>query len=370
MQDKFLKRFNFKDITEAQKIQVFIAEIERYQGMWTAGANLSPQILTILKRSTVITSAGSSTRIEGAKLSNEEIEKLFRGGFDVQKFNTRDQQEVASYKELLENLFDSCLSAKVSVSGEQTLKFSENTIKHFHKEILKYSDKDQSYLGRYKFGDNTVAAYDKSGNIVGILFEPTPPHLTQKEMTELVEWTQKALEEKIIHPLLIIGNFVLEFLKIHPFEDGNGRTSRVLTNLLLLQVGYDFVPYVSHEKFIEDNKDAYYLTLNQSQKTLKNEEPNIVPWLLFFLEVVRDQAKMAVDLSQEERIENFLSEKQLAVWQFIQEKKQTTPKEIRETLKMPTVTVLQILNKLLDMKKIERLGAGRSTRYKLKKYKK
>lgn len=355
MQDKFIKRFNFKNINEAQKIQGFIAEIERYRGMWTAGVTLSPQILTVLKKSTVITSAGSSTRIEGAKLTNEEIEKLFKSGLKIKKFSTRDEQEVAGYKELLENVFEAW----------QTIKFSENTIKHFHKELLKYSDKDQGHFGNYKFGENKVAAYDKSGKIVGIIFEPTSPHLTPKEMNELMEWTQKALEEKLIHPLLVIGNFILEFLAIHPFQDGNGRTSRVLTNLLLLKTGFDFVPYVSHEKFIEDNKDAYYLALNKGQKDLKTDEPNIVPWLLFFLEVIRDQAKMAVELSQKERIENLLSEKQLAVWRLIQEKKETTPKEIREALNMPTVTILQILNKLLDMKKIERLGAGRSTRYKI-----
>lgn len=355
MPDKFLKRFNFKEIIEAQKIQGFIAEIERYRGMWTAGVNLSPQILTVLKRSTVITSAGSSTRIEGSKLTNEEIKKVFKSGLKVEKFKTRDQQEVAGYKELIENIFESW----------QTIKFSENTIKHFHKELLKYSDKDQGHLGNYKFSDNTVAAYNKSGKIVGILFEPTPPYLTQKEMTELIGWTQNALEEKLIHPLLVIGNFVLEFLKIHPFQDGNGRTSRAMTNLLLLKTGYDFVPYVSHEKFIEDNKDAYYLALNQSQKTLKDNEPNITPWLLFFLEIIRGQARMAVELSQKERIETLLSEKQLAVWQYIFEYSEVTPKEIREALKMPIPTVLQALNKLLDMKKIERLGKGRSTRYKI-----
>jgi len=355
MQDKFLKRFNFKDIAEAQKIQVFIAEIEHYRGMWTAGVTLSPQILTVLKRSTIITSAGSSTRIEGAKLSNEEIEKLFKSGIRVQKFNTRDQQEVAGYKELIENIFDSW----------QTIKFSESTIKHFHKELLKYSDKDQGHLGGYKFGENKVAAYDRDGKVVGIIFEPTAPHLTPKEMTELIEWTQQSLEAKNIHPLLIIGNFILEFLKIHPFQDGNGRASRALTNLMLLKTGFDFVPYVSHDKFIEDNKDAYYLALNQAQKTLKDDEPNIAPWLLFFLEVIRDQAKMAVELNQKERIEVLLSEKQLAVWYFILEKKETTPREIRDALKMPVPTVLQALNKLLDMKKIERLGEGRSTRYKI-----
>jgi len=355
MQNKFIKRFNFKDTADAHKIQALIAEIERFQGMWTAGLNLSPQILTVLKKSTVITSAGSSTRIEGAKLTNEEIEELFKSGLKIQRFSTRDQQEVAGYKELLENVFDVW----------QTIKFSENTIKHFHKELLKYSDKDQGHLGSYKIGDNKVVAYDKKGNIVGVLFEPTSPYLTPKEMIELVEWTQKTLQEKLIHPLLVIGNFILEFLKIHPFQDGNGRTSRILTNLLLLKTGYDFVPYVSHEKFIEDNKNAYYLVLNKSQKTLKEKEPSIAPWLLFFLEVVRDQAKMAVELSQKERIETLLSQKQLLVWLFIFENKEVTPKKIREALKMPVPTVLQALNKLLDMKKIERLGEGRGVRYKL-----
>jgi Fic family protein len=356
MISKFVKRFNFKNISEAQKIQGFIAEIERYRGMWTAGATLSPQTLTVLKKSTIITSAGSSTRIEGSKLTNVAIEKLFKSGLKIKKFSTRDEQEVSGYKELLENVFEAW----------RTIKFGENTIKHFHKELLKYSDKDRGHLGNYKLGENKVAAYDKSGKIVGIIFEPTPPHLTGKEMTELVEWAQKAFDEKMIHPLLIIGNFILEFLKIHPFQDGNGRASRVLTNLLLLKTGYDFVPYVSHEKFIEDNKDAYYLALNQSQKTLKDREPNIVPWLLFFLEVIRDQAKLAVELSQQERIEVLLSKKQLAVWQFILENKETAPKEIREALKMPAPTVLQALNKLLGIKKIERLGEGRSTRYKIR----
>lgn len=355
MQDRFIKSFEFKNVNEAQKIQGLIAEIERYSGMWSVGVNLSPQILNVLKKSTVITSAGSSTRIEGSKLSNEDIERLFKGGLKINKFSTRDEQEVAGYKELLENVFENW----------QTIKFSENTIKHFHKELLKYSDKDQGHLGNYKFSENRVVASDKNGKVIRIIFEPTPPHLVAKEMNELTAWTQKVLTEKIIHPLLIIGSYVLEFLAIHPFQDGNGRTSRVLTNLLLLKTGFDFVPYVSHEKFIEDNKDAYYLALNKCQKELKKAEPNIVPWFLFFLELIRDQAKLAVELSLKERIEVLLSKKQLAVWSFILENKETTPKEIREALDMPVPTVLQAVNKLLDMRKIERLGEGRSVRYRV-----
>ncbi len=350
--NKFYKRLIIEDPVNSQKIQNAIAEIEKLSGMWTAGVKLAPQILSTLKKFTVITSTGSSTRIEGSKLTDKEVEKLFSTGLKMKKFSTRDEQEVAGYKELLENVFDSF----------GNIKFRESTIKYFHKELLKYSDKDQKHLGEYKFGDNSVVEIDKEGNIVGVIFEPTKPHLTPKEMQELIEWTDEAFKEKIFHPLLVIANFIMEFLAIHPFQDGNGRTSRVLTNFLMLKYGYDYMQYVSHEKLIEDNKDRYYLALNKSQKT-KNH--NISPWLLFFLEMILEQVKLAVKLGDTERIEIFLSSKQFQVWQFAQERGEVTPKEIREELGMATATVLQVLNKLLDMKKIERLGEGRSTRYKI-----
>lgn len=350
--NKFYKRLIIEDPIDSQKIQNMIGEIEKMSGMWTAGIKLAPQILSVLKKSTVITSTGSSTRIEGSKLTDKEIEKFFSTGLKVKKFSTRDEQEVVGYKELLENVFDSF----------ENIKFRESAIKHFHKELLKYSDKDQKHLGEYKFGDNSVVATDKDGNVVGVIFEPTKPHLTPKEMQELLEWTEEAFEDRIFHPLLVIANFIMEFLAIHPFQDGNGRTSRVLTNFLMLKCGYDYMPYVSHEKLIEDNKDRYYLALNKSQKT-KNH--NITPWLTFFFEMILEQAKMAVKLGDTERIEVLLSPKQLQIWRFMQEKGEITPKEIRENLGIATSTVLQILNKLVNMKKIERLGEGRSTRYKI-----
>lgn len=349
---KFYKRLITTNHLDAQKIQNLIIEIEKMSGMWTVGVKLAPQILSVLKRSTIITSTGSSTRVEGSKLTDKEIEKLFSTGLKVKKFSTRDEQEVAGYKELLENVFNSY----------KNIKFSESTIKHFHKELLKYSDKDQKHLGEYKFGDNSVVATDKDGKTVGIIFEPTKPYLTSKEMQELLAWTEEAFREKIFHPLLVIANFIMEFLSIHPFQDGNGRTSRVLTNFLMLKFGYDYMPYVSHEKLIEDNKDRYYLALNKSQKT-KNH--NITLWLGFFLEMILEQVKLAVKLGDKERIEIFLSPKQLQVWQFMQERSETTPKEIREKLNIATATVLQVLNKLTEMKKIERLGEGRATRYKV-----
>ncbi|MFH0771428.1 MAG: Fic family protein [Candidatus Omnitrophota bacterium] len=329
-----------------------IAQIDELKGQWIAGARLSPQVLGRLKRSVLITSTGASTRIEGARLSDEDVEKLMRG-IDIQKFTDRDKQEVKGYFELLENVFDSWKS----------LKFSENTVRHFHKELLKYVKKDESHRGEYKKIENKVQMIDSAGKSIGILFDTTPAYLTPKEMQELVECTQEALVEKKYHPLLIAGNFLVEFLQIHPFQDGNGRLSRVLTNLLLLREGYLYMPYVSHEKLIEDNKPDYYMALRRSQKTFKTDHEDITPWLDFFLTVFLKQSKMAVELLSKENIEKILSTKQLAVWRYLQTVDEAAPGEIAKKAKVARPTVNQALDKLLRLKKAERIGLGRSTRY-------
>ena len=346
------KRFDQRLAQISADVWSKITKIDELKGQWVAGARLSPQVLGRLKRSVLITSTGASTRIEGARLSDEDVEKLMRG-IDIQKFVDRDKQEVKGYFELLENLFDSWKS----------LKFSENTIKHFHKELLKYVKKDEIHRGDYKKEKNKVHMINSAGKSIGILFDTTPAYLTPKEMQELVEWTQEMLIEKKYHPLLVIGNFLVEFLKIHPFQDGNGRLSRVLTNLLLLKEGYLYMPYISHEKFVEDNKPDYYMALRRSQKTFKTEHGDITAWLNFFLTIFLKQSQMAVELLSKENIEKLLSRKQLAVWQYLQEVEEATPGEIAEKVKVARPTVNQVLNKLLRLKKIERIGLGRSTRY-------
>lgn len=329
-----------------------ITKIDELKGQWIAGARLSPQVLGRLKRSVLITSTGASTRIEGAKLSDEDIEKLMRG-INIQKFTDRDKQEVKGYFELLENVFDSWRS----------LKFSENTIKHFHKELLKYVKKDELHRGDYKKEDNKVHMINAAGESVSVFFDTTPAYLTPKEMQELIEWTQEAIVEKKYHTLLIVGNFLVEFLQIHPFEDGNGRLSRILTNLLLLKEGYEYMPYISHEKLVEDNKPEYYVALRKSQKTLKSVREDIIPWLDFFLTIFLKQSEMAIDLLSKENIERLLTEKQLAVWDYFQKADRATPREISEKTKVAYPTVRQVIDKLMRLKKIERMGQGRSTSY-------
>lgn len=334
------------------EILTLIAQIDELKGQWIAGAKLSPQVLGRLKHSVLVTSTGASTRIEGARLSDEDVEKLMRG-IAIQKFTDRDKQEVKGYYELLQNIFESW----------KHIKFSESALKHFHKELLKYVEKDKLHRGEYKKTENKVEMIDAAGKSIGTLFDTTPAYLTPKEMLELVEWTQNATQEKKYHSLLIIGNFLVEFLNIHPFQDGNGRLSRLLTNLLLLQAGYLYMPYVSHEKLIEDNKPDYYLALRMSQKTFKSKQENVVLWLEFFLRIMLQQSKMAVTLLSQENLEKLLSPKQLAVWHYLQTVSEATPKEIAQKAKIARPTVNQAVNNLLRLKRIERLGLGRSTRY-------
>lgn len=330
-----------------------IAKIDELKGRWIAGANLSPQTLGRLKRSVLVTSSGASTRIEGAKLSDEEVEKVIKG-LNIQKFSDRDEQEARGYFELLEKVFS---------MPKEKLKFSESIIKSYHKELLKYVSKDERHRGEYKPQDNKVEMFDKDGKPIGVMFEPTSAYLTPKEMSELVEWTVASQGGKKYHPLLVVGSFVVEFLKIHPFQDGNGRLSRILTNMLMLMTGYDYMPYVSHEKLIEDNKADYYIALRKSQKSFNSKNSTIIPWLEFFLNIVLRQSEAAVKLMSGESMETILTLKQLAVWDYIQSHDEATSGEMAKALKMPKPTVNQAIDKLLNLKKIERLGMGRGVRY-------
>lgn len=336
----------------SQDIWIKITQIEVVKGKWEGSTKLSPQILGRLKKSVLVTSTGASTRIEGSKLSDEDIEKMLRG-ISIQKFSNRDEQEAQGYYELLQNVFNSW----------DTLIFNENFVKHFHKELLKYVEKDILHRGDYKKKENAVEMINEVGESVGVLFETTKAWLSPKEMLELIDWTKTALQKNTYHPLLIIANFLVEFLNIHPFEDGNGRLSRIITNLLLLQQSYAFIPYVSHEKLIEDNKPEYYLALRKSQKTLRTKKPDISPWLNFFLDILLKQSQMAVQLLTATNIETVLSPQQLLVWQYLVKVSETTPKEISNVTGVPRPTINQVINRLMALKMIERIGQGATTRY-------
>ena len=273
----------------------------------------------------------------------------------IKSFKTRDEQEVAGYIEMLERVFENYADIPIT----------ESHILQLHKDMLSYSDKDEGHKGRYKFGPNRVEAKDQSGKIVGVIFDPTPPHLTEKEMRDLIDWYQWADKERFKHPLILIANFVFEYLAIHPFQDGNGRTSRLITNLMMLQSGYSFSTLVSHEKIVEETKAEYYLALNKTQRTWKSENEDISPWLLYIFDVFLKQAREAQRILESDQFEYLLSEKQLAFWQWAQSLggKEFSRGDAIDALGFPPRTIEQIIKKLVDMKKLDQLGQGRATRY-------
>lgn len=349
MDYKFDKRI--KNLPES--IYQLIYQTDLLKSKWVSGARLDPQILGRLKKSVLITSTGASTRIEGSELSDEDVERLMRG-LSLQKFKDRDKEEVKGYFELLDNIFN----------NYKSIPFSESTIKFFHKELLKYSEKDEQHRGNYKKTENKVAMISPIGEPVEILFDTTSPWKTPKEMQELVEWTQQAILEKNIHPLIIIGNFIVDFLQIHPFTDGNGRLSRILANLLLLQQDYEYMPYVSQEKLIEDNKPEYYVALRQSQKTFRTDQEDLIPWLKFFFKIILEQSELAIKLISQEEVARLLSPQQEAIWKYISSQAEyVTPLAIERATSIPRPTVNQALVKLLRLKWIEKKGLGRATSY-------
>lgn len=344
---KFDHRINYPD----PHIVALLCAIDEARGAFRAGVRMTPQAVTNLRKSVLVSSAGASTRIEGSSHTDEEVKKIMQG-MAVQKFSNRDSQEVQGYLETLQKVFDSY----------QKLPIRESTITALHKELLKYSTKDDLHRGEYKRKENIVGIVGEDGTIAKIMFETTPAWQTPAEMTELVEWTYEAFQKERFQPLLIIANFIVEFLKIHPFEDGNGRLSRVLTNMLLLRFGYTFVQYVSHEQLVEKRKEEYYLALRRAQETFKTDKESIVPWLNFFLSVVKEQATKALALVEEEHEEE-LSPKQSEVWAYLSTVHEAGPADIAEATGILIVTVRKCLERLLLLGKVKRVGRGRGTRY-------
>lgn len=270
--------FNVSNLTITPKILSRISEIDEFKGAWRALGTLAPERLSALRRVATIESIGSSTRIEGSKLSDQDVQKLL-SNLEIKSFDTRDEQEVAGYAEVMEMVFASWADIAVS----------ENHIRQLHRDLLQYSHKDERHRGFYKTSSNSVAAFDETGAQIGIVFETATPFDTPRLMEELINWYNTVIEEGVLHPLLITGIFIVVFLEIHPFQDGNGRLSRVLTTLLLLRSGYHYVPYSSLESVIEQSKEGYYLALRQTQGTIRSDDPEWTPWLEFFLTALQRQ---------------------------------------------------------------------------------
>ena len=344
---------------QANSIQItpeilgLITQIDEFKGAWRALGTLAPDRLSALRRVATIESIGSSTRIEGSKLSDREVERLL-SNLQIKSFATRDEQEVAGYAEVMALVFSSW--------PEVTL--TENHIKQLHRDLLVYSEKDERHRGSYKTAPNSVVAFDENGVQVGIVFETATPFDTPRLMTELVTWIQEERQTGRLHPLLLIGLWVVVFLEIHPFQDGNGRLSRVLTTLLLLQAGYAYVPYASLESVIEQNKEAYYLALRQTQGTIRTEAPNWQPWLLFFLRSLAEQVRrLNQKVEREKLVLAVLPELSLKIVEFAREHGRITMANAIRLTGTSRNTLKQHFRALVEQGQLKQHGSGRGAWY-------
>lgn len=341
-------------ITVAQDILQLIAEIDEFKGQWQALKTLSPERLKQLRKVATIESVGSSTRIEGAKLSDVQVEMLL-SNLGATSFKTRDEQEVAGYAEAMDLVFQ----------AYEDLHFTENHIRQLHQTLLRHSSKDDRHRGSYKTLPNHVVAKDSDGGEIGVIFETATPFDTPREMEALVRWASKAIDESSMHPLLIIAVINVVFLAIHPFQDGNGRLSRVLTTLLLLRAGYEYVPYTSLESIVEENKDLYYKVLRRTQTTLNNDAPDWEPWLGFFLRCLKKQkTNLIVKVEQEKTAsDTSLPLLSVQVLKLLGEHERLTIAQMVELMGANQNTLKVRLRELVNEGRIQRYGKARATWY-------
>ena len=333
-----------------------VAELDEFKGAWQAIGRIAPDRLSSLRRVATIESVGSSTRIEGVTLSDREVERLL-ANLDINRFASRDEQEVAGYAAVMESVFD----------HSDAIGLTENHIRQLHRDLLQFTEKDARHRGSYKTLPNHVEAHGPDGGeYLGTVVATASPFDTPRLMTELVDSTSAELAAKSLHPLLVIGIFIVVFLEIHPFQDGNGRLSRILTTLLLLRAGYTHVSYSSLESVIEANKEAYYRSLRRTQRTIRSADPDWSPWLLFFLDALHQQKiRLEKKLEQERLLLGRLPELSVQLLELCRERGRINVADAVSLTGASRNTIKDHLSRLTKARHLTRHGAGRGTWYAL-----
>ena len=350
--DKFINKINFKFSTN-QQILKLIGHIDGFKGKWNIAEKQENIYLKELRKIATIESIGSSTRIEGATLSDKEVQELLND-IKITKLKSRDEQEVVGYYEVLELIYE----------NYKDIPLTESYVKQFHQLLLKYSNKDKRHRGGYKHLPNKVVANYPNGE-QRVIFATTEPALVAGEMTELIEWTNQQLKEETIHPLIIIGSFIYDFLSIHPFQDGNGRLSRLLTTLCLLQNDYLFIQYISFENHIEQNKKEYYEALMTGQKNRGTKAELIDTWLIFFLNslsILTQKLEQKYDVYKNKG--GYLNERQKLIKKHIEKFQPIKVSDL--ATKFPEIqlsTLKKDLQYLKQEQEIKMIGIGKGSIY-------
>lgn len=331
------------------KLIASLSKIDRFDASWASIEKREGQSLKQLKSIATVRSVGASTRIEGSKLSDKEVEALLKK-IEVTKMSDRDSQEVAGYFEVLNLISES----------HSDVAITEADIKNLHNLLLKHSEKDGWHKGNYKQHSNAVEATLPDGT-KQVIFQTTKPGLpTHEAMSALMKWYEEDVDT---HELVKSALFTYEFLSIHPFQDGNGRLSRVISTLLLLKQGYTWIQYVSFEHEIESRKTEYYRALRNCQSERPNE--NIDEWLSFFLDSIKRIQQQLTDKLKTQGVEAQLSPRESSIITFIGNHPGCKSGEIADKLGIANSTVKRLLAGMVSQKLIEKHGAGRGVNYTL-----
>jgi Fic family protein len=342
----------FKNLTLTTDLLRVVGDIDEFKGAWRALGTLAPDRLATLRRVATVESVGSSTRIEGSTLTDREVDILL-SNLDLGSFRNRDEQEVAGYAEATNLVFDSW----------RDIPLDENHIQQLHGVLLKFSPEDEHHRGRYKKVVNNVEAFDEHGRSVGVIFETATPFNTPRMMRELVAWTNREISDDRHHPLLVIAAFVVRLLAIHPFQDGNGRLARVVTNLLLMRSGYTYMPYSSLERVVEENREQYYRALRSAQGTLDQGEARLTDWLRFFLLCLVSQKDALTKKVDRERLMTTLSELDERVLELARQHGRMTLSDAEAMTKANRNTLKLHLRHLVQAGRLRLLGRGRGSWY-------
>ena len=340
-------------LTITSEILGIVADIDEFKGAWRAIGRIAPERLSGLRRVATVESVGSSTRIEGARLDDREVERLL-SNVGIASFSTRDEQEVAGYADALETV----------IAHWEEIDLTENHLKQLHRGLLKHSTGDERHRGEYKTLPNHVEAFGRDGRSLGVVFQTATPFETPARMAELVAWTRARMEGNELHPLLVVAAFVVTFLEIHPFQDGNGRLSRILTTLLLLRAGYAYAPYSSLESVIEQSKDAYYLALRRTQSTMRTDAPDWQPWVVWFLKALQlHKDRLAVKIERERLVAGALPDLSIRILDVAREHGRVSVGAAVRLTGANRNTVKDHLKTLVEKGHLTRRGAGRGAWY-------
>jgi Fic family protein len=337
-----------------------LSNIEKFQGQWE-GFYIAkePALIDSLTQTSVITSSGASTRIEGAILTDSQVAELIEKGCKISKMSSRSEREVAGYVNCLHYIYE----------NYRILNISEHSIRELHQLMTSELLEDQlpkKQRGRYKDVPNHVIEKNLSTGEETIWFETTPPGpQTETAMHDLLSNYDEKIREIEVSKLILNAAFIVRFLAIHPFRDGNGRLSRLLTTLLMLKSGYTWCQFVSHEKVIEDNKERYYLSLRQTQSSFLTEKTDYNPWLEFFFTVLQKQTEIIkVELKKQEPVSE-LGKNEIKVYQIVSQNGPTGISYLETNVEMTRSGLKTLLARLVRKGFLLTIGRGKGTKYKL-----